>query len=268
MAEITAYAPGRFCWADLGTTDMSQAKKLYTELFQWEFRDIPLEEGMVYTMALVGGREVAGLYQMDEKERGKGWLPRWQAYVSVADAEAAAGKARELGARIIAAPFDVHEAGRMAVIQDPGGALLSLWESRQHMGARLVGEPGSICWNELLTRDIDQAANFYTRLFGWKAEVMEPAAAGPYTIFKQNNEGQAGMMTMPPECGPEVPSSWMVYFMVADCDASAAKAENLGAKIMKSAADIPTVGRFAVLQDAQRAVFSLFTPSQPPEKVA
>lgn len=268
MAEINSYDPGRFCWADLGTTDLEQAKKLYGDLFQWEFEDIPLEEGMVYTMALVGGREVAGLYQMDEKERGKGWRPRWQAYVSVANAEAVASKVTELGGKMIAAPFDVYESGRMAILQDPGGALLALWEPRQHLGAKLIGEPGSVCWNELLTRDIDQAGSFYTRLFGWKAEVMDSTSDRPYTIFKQNDQGQAGMMTMPPECGPEVPSSWMIYLMVADCDASVAKAESLGAQIIKGATDIPMVGRFAVLQDAQGAAFSLFTPSQPPEKVA
>ncbi|RQW77620.1 MAG: VOC family protein [Geobacter sp.] len=260
MAEITAHSPGRFCWADLGTNDLDGAKKLYGELFNWQFRDVPVGEGMGYTMALVRGHEVAGLYRLDEKEKAAGWLPRWQAYISVANADAAAGRVKELGGKVIAPPVDVQDAGRMAVVQDPVDAIIALWEPRAHIGARLMGEPGSICWNELLTRDIDKAASFYMKLFPWEPRTME-TGAGPYTIFNFAGVDEAGMMLMPPECGHEIPCNWLVYFMVEDCDATVAKAEKLSARIMKSPTDIPWVGRFAVLQDTQGAVFAVFKPS-------
>ncbi len=255
--EVTKHADGRFCWADLATSDAEGAKSFYGDLFGWEFRDLPLGEGMVYSMAQIKGKDVAALYRMIAE---KGITPHWQPYVSVESADAAAGKVEALGGVILAPPFTVFDAGRMALFKDPSGAPFAVWEARKHPGAQRVGEPGTICWNELVTKAPEQSEPFYQGLFGWGPRVMD-AGLGPYTIFSREGVELAGMIRTPAEC-VENPSSWLMYFLVDDCDQSAEKAKTLGARILKGGTDIPTIGRFAVIQDPQGGVFALFKPSK------
>src|SRR5207344_458594 len=146
------------------------------------------------------------------------------------------------------------DAGRMAIIQDPAGAIFEVWQPGRHIGARVLAEPGALCWSELSTRDPVAAERFYTRLFGWTSKPSGGDAAMAYTEFFNNGAPGVGMMTMPPDVPPEVPSYWMPYFMVADCDASAAKAKALGAHTIVAPTDISSMGRFAVLTDPQGAM--------------
>ena len=164
------------------------------------------------------------------------------------------------GGTLVKEPFDVMDVGRMAIIQDPTGAVLEVWEPKKHIGAKILNEPGALCWSELTTRDPKAAEAFYTKLFGWTSKDSSGDAGGmQYTEF--NNQGQpgVGMLTMPAEMPAHVPSYWMPYFQVADCDASTAKATGLGAKVMVPPKDISKTGRFAILGDPQGAMFALFT---------
>jgi uncharacterized protein len=158
MVEKTKYEPGTFCWVELATKDSAAAKRFYTSLFGWEVDDMPIPDGGTYTMLKKNGKQVGALYQLGPQQQGV--PPHWNSYVSVASADASAAKAKSLGATVMVEPFDVLDAGRMAVVSDPAGAVVSLWEPRRHIGAQLVNEPGSSCWNELYTTDPRKAADF------------------------------------------------------------------------------------------------------------
>lgn len=255
MAVVATHAPGRFCWVDLGTTDTADAKRFYAGLFGWSFEDRPIGNGQFYTMLFSGGKSVAALYQQDAQQQAMGIPPTWLSYISVESADRAAERTRTLGGTVLMDPFDVLDVGRMAMIQDPTGAVVALWEPRKHRGAELVGEPNSLAWNELATTATGRAAEFYAGLLGWGAELQQ---YGPiqYTVFRQGNELSGGMLAIAPEWGP-VPPHWLAYFAVADCDATVAEAERLGGSVQTPAQDIPGVGRFAMLHDPQGAAFAV-----------
>jgi predicted enzyme related to lactoylglutathione lyase len=256
MATVTTHAPGTFCWPELATTDQAGAKTFYSKLFGWETSDSPIGEGEFYTMLKLGGRDVGALYTQRAEERAHGAPPHWNSYVAVASADQAAAKAKSLGGTILAEAFDVMDVGRMAIIQDPNGAIFCVWQAKSHAGAGLLGEPGALVWTELMTSDVGKAKAFYTTLFGWKAEEMPMGPGQTYTILNNGEAKAGGMMQITKEMGP-MPSAWGIYFGTADCDASVAKATSLGAKVVVPVQPIPGIGRFAVLQDPQGAYFSL-----------
>ena len=171
------------------------------------------------------------------------------------DADQVAAKAAELGGALMVEPMDVFEEGRMAFIQDPTGAAVGLWQPKNHIGAQIVNEPGSLCWNELATRDTAAGQTFYCTLFSWTAEVRD-MSTGPYTVFKNGEAFAGGMLQMTEEWG-DIPPHWMVYFAVDDCDASAQKIQDLGGAIHVDPMDIPDVGRFAVASDPQGGHFMI-----------
>ena len=262
MQETPQYAPGTFCWVELGTSDGEGAKKFYTELFGWDFTDNPIGPGMVYTMLKQDGKDVGALYQMPPEMAAQGIPPHWLSYVSVTSADEAAAKAKEAGGTLMKEPFDVFTVGRMAVVQDPTGAVFALWQAGTHSGSGIVNVPNSFCWNELATNDTAKAGDFYSTVFGWTKKVQQ---MGPmtYTSFMNGERPAAGMYTLPPEMA-NVPPNWMVYFAVEDCDATVAKAGSLGAQTISPAMDIPTVGRFSILLDPQGAAFAVIKLANPP----
>jgi hypothetical protein len=205
----------------------------------------------------LGGRGVGALYTQKKEERAHGVPPHWNSYVAVENADAAAAKAKQLGGTLLAEPFDVMDVGRMAVIQDPTGATFCVWQAMKHTGAAVLGEPGSLVWTELMTKDTARAQTFYTGLFGWKAETMRGAPMS-YTVFKREGAemGSAGMLAITPEMGP-VPPNWLPYFAVTDCDATVATAGKLGGKTIVPPQDVPDTGRFSVLEDPQGATFAV-----------
>jgi predicted enzyme related to lactoylglutathione lyase len=259
MSVTATHAPGTFSWADLGTPDPASAKRFYTRLFGWTFDDRPIGGGEYYTMLQKDGKAVAALYAQQADERSAGIPPHWLSYITVESADRTTSRAAELGGTVLAPPFDVMEHGRMAVIQDPTGGVVALWEPRNHPGAGLLGEPGALCWNELCTREPARAGAFYADLLGWARETM-PMPGFEYTVFKRGEQPAGGMMAIQPEWGA-MPPHWEVYFAVSDCDGTAADAARLGGSVMKEPADIPGVGRFAVLRDPQGATFSVLQPA-------
>jgi len=258
MTEVKSYKPGTFCWADLATTNPTGAKRFYSELFGWKTQDNPLPGGGAYTLARINGGDIAGLMGMPEK----GIPPHWNSYVAVANVDEATNKATSLGGKILAPPMDVMDLGRMAVIQDPSGAELSLWQAKKHIGAGRVGEHGALVWNELQTRNVDACGAFYTKLFGWKTETRKGVFVETYTLFNQGAEPRAGMMPMSKQTPANVPSHWTVYFMVNDCDATAKKVGSLGGKAVMPPTDIPDVGRFSMFFDPEGAFFAVLQPAQ------
>jgi predicted enzyme related to lactoylglutathione lyase len=246
---------GNFCWFELATTDSDAAKQFYTSLFGWTSADTPAGPDMIYTIFKLGEKDAAALYPMNKEQQSHGVPPNWMTYVSVASADDSAKKAEQLGGKIFMAPFDVMDAGRMALIQDPTGAMIATWEARKYIGAEVTGEPNSFCWGELVTTDPETAGTFYKGLFDWTTKGMD---IGPeaYTEFVNNDTPVGGMMKITEQMAG-VPPHWGVYFAVNDCDATVEKAVGLGGSIVMPPTDIPTVGRFAVIKDPQGAVFSV-----------
>jgi len=260
MAEVTRHNPGSFSWAELATTDPAAAKKFYSALFGWSVVDNPFgpEPDDIYTRLQQTQKDVGALYPMRAEQRRQGVPPNWLPYVTVSSADETAENVASLGGKLLMEPFDVMTFGRMAVLQDPSGATLALWEPREHIGAQRVNEPGSFCWMELLSNEVDKTAKFYTNLFGWTAKAS--TFDDSYTEFWQGEQPIGGLMKTKPEWGP-VPPHWTVYWQVEDVDATTAKAKSLGATVLTGPQDIPTVGRFSSLQDPQGAAFSIFKPA-------
>jgi predicted enzyme related to lactoylglutathione lyase len=261
MQETPEYKPGTFCWVELGTTDGEAAKKFYTELFGWSFNDNPIGPGMVYTMLKLDGKDVGALYKMPSEMTDHGVPPHWMSYISVSSADESAAKAKELGATLMKEPFDVMDVGRMAVVQDPTGAMFALWQAGTNSGAGVVNVPNSFCWNELATSDTAKAGDFYTGLLGWGKNVQQ---MGPmtYTSFMNGDRPAGGMYEL---CGEmeNAPPHWLAYFAVEDTDAMVKKAADLGGTILAPPMDIPDTGRFAVIQDPQGAAFGIIKLQNP-----
>jgi hypothetical protein len=256
MPERKATDHGHFVWPEATVKDVKAARAFYGPLLGWAFEDSP---GGFYTEMKVGGKSVAGLCALNPKQAAAGAAPHWMGYVSVPSADATAAKAASLGGRILAEPFDVPHVGRMCVMLDPTGAQVAVWQPGGHGAAAVVGEPGTMAWNELVTRDPAAAGPFYTGLFGWTSQVMPNGTpSGDYTIFLRGGEMAAGMMRLHGTWwAPDLPSHWMTYLAVADCDGTAAKAPGLGGTLLVPPTDIPNIGRFAVIRAPGGEVFSV-----------
>ena len=187
MPLMDTYAPGTFCWTDLGTPDAPAATRFYRALFGWTAEERPMGPDAFYTMFQLEGRSVAALYPQEAAHQGP---PHWLSYVSVASANDAAARTRTLSGTVLMEPFDVLDVGRMTMVQDPTGAVVALWEPRRHAGAGVVGEASAMCWNELGTTDTARAGAFYESLLGWSAETRDMGAVS-YTTFTAEAERPA-----------------------------------------------------------------------------
>jgi uncharacterized protein len=247
VGKRTEHAPGLFSWVDLTTSDHGGAKDFYGALFGWDFEDNEIPGGGVYTMCKVDGDYVAAIPQATDEHP-----PHWNSYVTVSSADESAAKAKELGADVIEEPFDVMDAGRMALIKDPTGAALCIWQPRQAIGAGRVNEPGCLTWNELHTPDPDRAVEFYGGLFGWSSEAMDTGGGPPYTVVRNGDRTNGGVM--PTQEGE--PPNWVPYFVVESRDDAVAKATELGGRELFQM-DMEQ-GRIAILADPQGAAFAVF----------
>jgi len=260
MGERTKYTPGTFSWVELATTDQEAAKTFYGGLFGWGGDDLPIGDGVFYSMMSVGGKPVAAIAPQPQVQRDAGVPPVWQSFVTVESADATAARVQELGGTVHAGPFDVMEAGRMAVIQDPQGAFFNIWEPGANHGAALVNEPGALVWNELESPDLDAATAFYSGLFGWTVAPFEDSAE-PYLAIR-NGEANNGGMRGP--SGPSAaPSHWLVYFGIGDIDAGLAKVSELGGTLLAGPIDIQ-IAKIGVVADPQGAVFALYSGEMEP----
>jgi predicted enzyme related to lactoylglutathione lyase len=263
MPERTEYAPGTPSWVDLASPDPAASRAFYGALFGWSYDEQDTgDPENPYFMARQGGKDVSGLMKLSAEMQAGGMPPVWSTYVTVADVEASAAKVKELGGSVLQEPMDVMDAGRMAVLADPAGAVFCIWQAQDSIGAEIVNEPFSFTWCELLTADVGKVKDFYTGVFGWGANEMSMGEGPPYTLWTLGGDdnGIGGAMVSPM---PGMPAFWAVYFAVDDTDAIVAKAKELGANVLAEPQDIPEVGRFAALTDPQGAAFSVIKNAQP-----
>jgi len=252
MSEVKEYEPGVPSWVDLTTTDAEASRQFYGELMGWSF-DVGGPETGGYAMAKVRGLDVAGQMELSPEMRAGGAPPSWTTYISVSDADKVAEQIQAAGGQVMMGPMDVMDFGRMAIAQDPTGAVFGLWQPGTHKGAQLVNEPGSVVWNHLATPDPSAAGSFYEAL-GWTLETMDMEGS-PQTMFKVGDKTVAGMGDIK-DYPPGTPPHWETFFAVSDSDALAARVPELGGTVLVPPTDMP-FGRFAVIQDPQGAVFSI-----------
>ena len=273
MPQRDGYIPGVPCWIDTSQPDPDAAADFYRGLFGWEFEDVmpPGSEGK-YLMARISGGDVAAVAGIPE---GAPPMAVWNTYIWVDSADETAAKVRDAGGKPLMEPFDVMDAGRMAVCADPEGAVFSVWQAKEHKGARVVNEHGSLNFNGLNTRDAEGAKSFYGSVFGWQALGL-PGGAEMWTLNGYGDhleeltpgirarvaevggppgfEDVVASINPIPDDQPDVPPHWSVTFGVDDADAVAAKASELGGKVVVAPFDAPWV-RMAVIADPQGATF-------------
>jgi predicted enzyme related to lactoylglutathione lyase len=253
MGPRTTYTPGTFSWVDLATTDAAAARSFYTALFGWETEDTDAGDGSVYTICRVGDDAVCALYEMSNGVRRTGAPPCWTSYVTVDRVDDAVARARELGGALISDAFDVLDAGRMAVVEDPLGAAVAVWQPRARIGAERVNDVGCLCMNELATSDVDAARSFYEPLFGWTTERIDTGPGGPVMLAVYNH-GNLNATLSEDRNGPP---HWRPYFTVESTEAAVARARDLGAQLLLEPIAIPD-GSIAIALDPHGALFALF----------
>ena len=293
MLERDGYMPGVPCWIDTSQPDPEAALAFYGGLFGWDFEDaMPPGSPGKYFFARLRGSDVAAVGSQPE---GGPPMAVWNTYIWVESADEAASKVQAAGGRVLTEPFDVMAAGRMAVFTDPEGAAFCVWQAKEHKGARIVNEPGSLNFNGLNTRDPEGAKSFYGSVFGWQtlglgsAEMWRLPGYGDFLersdpeLRRRMAESGAPdgfedvVATLNPIAGdqPDVPPHWSVTFAVDDADATAERAAELGGQVIVPPFDAPWV-RMTVITDPQGATFiaSKFVPenkdlgSQSDSKVA
>lgn len=273
MPERDGYIPGVPCWVDTSQPDPQAAVPFYAGLFGWEFEEMmPEGAGGSYLIGRIRGGDVAAVGSIPE---GAPTAAVWQTYVWVASADDTAAKVRAAGGTVVTEPFDVMDAGRMAVAADPEGAVFCVWEAKRHRGAKVVNEHGSLTFNGLATRKAEAARAFYGAVFGW--QTLDLPAGVMWTLpgygdhLEERSPGLRAQMAQ--MGGPEgfidvvatltpiadddaaTPPHWSVTFAVDDVAATAARARELGGTVVIGPVDAPWT-RMAVIRDPQGATFT------------
>jgi predicted enzyme related to lactoylglutathione lyase len=249
MPVVDKHNVGTPTWMDLMTTDLEKARAFYGALFGWKFL-IGSKETGYYTMCQLDGRNVAG---MGQRPADAPFPPAWSLYFEVDDIDAYAARVRKHGGHVGMGPMDVMEEGRLAFCSDPTGAHFGMWQSKKHQGAKLVGEPGSMAWHEVNTRDAARARDFYAAVFGLEPKKMEGME---YWTLHKGPQTVGGVFQMDSKWPSGVPAHWMNYFAVTDTDAAVKKVTEMGGKVHVPPMDTP-YGRRATVTDPAGAAFTV-----------
>ena len=243
---------GAPCWIDLATSDPDRSRAFYTELFGWTAASAGEEYGGYFNFS-TGEHQVAGGMGIDPQS---GMPEAWMTYLAVEDAEATTAAAAEHGGQVMVPAMDVMELGRMAIVTDPGGAAIGIWQPGSHKGFTLIDEPGAPSWFELHTRAYDASVAFYRDVFGWDINVVSDSPEFRYSTLGEGEGQLAGMMDAASFMPADASAFWAIYFAVADTDVSVAKLIELGGSVLHAAEDTP-YGRLATGVDPLGAVFKL-----------
>ncbi|WP_300607680.1 VOC family protein [Trebonia sp.] len=256
VTRDSPWPAGTPCWVDLGVSDTHKAIAFYTAQFGWDVRQGGPETGG-YSIAYLDGRTVAGIGpKMGPPESPSAWTT----YMATEDADATAAKVKGAGGQLLTDPMDVMDVGRMAIAVDTTGAAFGIWQARAHTGAQLANAPGTVTWNEQMSRDFEGAKAFYAAVFGYAYGDMSGDGFSYATLLLDGHE-VGGIGGYPDDAPAGTPAAWTTYFGAADTDAAVAQAVKAGGRVIRPAADSP-YGRTATVTDDQGAVFSLI--SMPP----
>jgi len=235
---------GAPCWIDLYSSDTDRAKEFYGQLFGWTPEDAGPELGGYFTF-LKDGKHVAGCMHNDGTQ---GAPDAWTVYLTTDDVERTAADARAKGAQVYVEPMDVTDNGRMAMVGDPGGATIGIWQPGTVKGFEVRNELGTAAWFELHTRDYSAAVGFYRDVFRWDAHTMSDSPEFRYTTLGEGDNALAGIMDATAFVPEGTPAAWSVYFQVDVADAALERVVELGGKVERPAEDTP-YGRLAAAAD-------------------
>lgn len=250
----TDLTPGTFSWVDLPTADAAGALAFYGPLFGWSHHRDPDLGGYIFLRR--GSLEVAGMVELPP---GTDQPPCWMSYILVDDIQSVLDRCVQLGGGVILPAREAGVSGTMALIRDPSGGVVGLWQARAFTGARLMREHGTLAWNELVSTDAERARTFYRELLGWEWRETPLPDGARYDVAHVGGRPAAGLMQMTDRWPAGMGSYWEVYFAVDDVDSAHAHALELGARAFVDPTDI-AVGRFSVLRDPHGAAFTLFAP--------
>ncbi|MFI2212302.1 VOC family protein [Streptomyces sp. NPDC020141] len=251
MTEATRHTPGTPCWVSLMVHGLDATQTFYGELFGWEFRPGPRQLGP-YVRALLDGKEVAGLGRLPaDRQLSIAWTP----YLATDDADVTAERIRCSGGTVAVGPLDAGDAGRMAIVTDPAGAVFGLWQAAAHAGTAVHGTPGTPVWHELRTARTPAVSKFYESVFGLEADPVDPA--GPdRTVLRLKGRPVAALHGVGRGLPSHAGAHWMTYFEVGDVDREAGRLTELGGRVLRPPADGPR-GRVAEVADPEGAVFTI-----------
>lgn len=257
MSRVEGVRIGRPVWMDLTTSDLGKASAFYGDLFGWSLFDVGADFGH-YNIVSKNGHDLAGM--MPKSDEMAGMPDAWTVYFGVEDVAATAAAVKAAGGQVMFDSMQIGDQGTMAVIVDPTGAVVGLWQPGQRKGFELENEHGTSAWYELLTRDFDAASAFYRTVLGVEVIDHDFGEDGPaYRTITIDGQDRAGIMDAAAGILPEgVPSNWLLYFGVDDTDAAVTRAQELGGSILAPAADTPN-GRFALLGDPTGAAFAVIS---------
>ena len=253
---------GEFGWIDLAAKDLEAQTAFYEELFDWTHEDIPTG-GPLYRMFHKDGATVGGASQMSPDMEAAGVPTMWNTYIAVDDVDDMAARADALGGKVIMPSMDVMDLGRMVGIADPTGGSVFLWHVVKPVQTMQYGMPGTLAYNDLVTRDPQKAAAFFTELVGWDVVKMDQGPS-EYWQAKVDDKGVGGIMPMPDMVPPEVPAYWLVYFGAEDVAAVMERAVAMGATSAVDATEVSGMLVFGVLADPFGATFGLLQPMAMP----
>lgn len=246
-----SYDYGKFVWFELMTKDVEKAVAFYPETMPWKIAQTPMQDGSKYSMIAVGEAGVGGFLTPAVD------MPtHWVSYVSVEDVDATAKKIEAAGGTLHADAFDVPGVGRIQPASDPHGGGFCLFKAETGDPPAVEG-PGSFHWNELWTQDPKVSIRFYESVFGYSHDEME-MPDGKYYVFMDGEQPRGGMLKAP---SSDVPTMWLQYVTVEDCDATVARAKGNGAAVVADPVDAEGVGRFAILRDPLGGMIGVIKPA-------
>ena len=243
---------GAPCWVDLFSSDPDRSRAFYGELFGWTSEDAGPDYGGYINFAQDGIAVAGGM----RNDGSTGMPDVWSVYLASDDIEATVKSAEANGGQVHMPPMQVMELGSMALLADPGGAAIGVWQPGLHKGFGILGEPGTPAWFELHTRDFRATVDFYRDVFEWDTHAVSDTPEFRYTTLGEGENGLAGVMDASTFLPAGVPAHWSIYFRVESTDAALTKIGELGGAVVTGAEDTP-YGRLATATDPTGAAFKL-----------
>lgn len=246
------YTPGRFVWRELMTKDASRAKAFYAELFGWRLEEVDMGPGGTYVLAYKGDKQIGGIFPAPAEMQ----MPSmWSSYVSVNDVDAATAAVKQHGGQVYMDPKDIPDVGRFSMIADPDGAVVALFHSSKGDQTPSVPGVGEFCWESLITKNVEKAITFYSKVTGWKST---KSMGMPTFNVGEGSENQVADIGV----AQSHPAMWATYVVVEKLEPSRDRSAKLGATILEPLIEVPGIGRIAFIQDPTGASIGLFEPAQ------
>jgi len=239
--------PGKIIWHDLVTSKPKETRRFYEELFGWEFERIGPDFGALastnYTLIRHNGRLIGGMIDESKLDNDVD-ISQWVALMSTDDIDAAVAKLEQSGGTVYTPPTDLADRGRIAVVADPEGALFALLQTRDGDPVDADPQINGFLWDELWSKDVGAAVNFYQELTGLDAGERAVGEDAEYRYLRAGDMPRFGILPVPFEGAPPV---WAPYLRVEDPAAIAARVEALGGRVLIEPEERPIGGTVALI---------------------